>query len=834
MAGVFRHPPPIPPRKQDLISVPLLTTPPPNIGVGLAYGSGAASGAGLALSSGSASPFSSEFSSEFGEPPFGSIAAASGVGATSVVGGKIVAAAAAASGSGLANAVANLGPGIGSGTAQGSGSASGVGVAFAAAVGASSGVGAAVSFSSSIIRTGVGSASGAGVALGKAPATIRTGVGAAVGHGLTSVIAASFNITVEQGSGRVTRDSDGDPVLTGVFVGPTPIAQHDLYTEITKPTGVPFFTAELTALLPGQQTAPTLSITKGWNNKARNVLTLTPSAQLEITSTIYGSDLGYRTRAADVGGVVPYPPILSEAFSIDREMALEPQQTAAAWGFGQITLSNDNGRFDSIASSWNSDGRAASIYRGTKTWDDKRGIWIDPPKTALTAMFVGLATPWFLDADKLTVPLRDATYWTEKSYQTDQYAGTGSYEGTTSLTGVLKPVARGGTASRPIKNITPVLIDPISLIYQYNNAPGTVVKLYEGGLSAPDLGAITFQADTTNLYSGAALPGRYRTDNSRGLFQLGSTPVRPITCDVTGAFPGGAVVTVAAQIALIMLTNDIAVPAANVNVASFSAAGIAYPYVAGVYFSSTDNPDGVEAVSKILSGFGAKLIPDRTGRLSCFVLRSLTGNEVPAFTIDTTNCVSITPIKLPEAVDPPPYRLRLAYQHNHTVQTSDLNSSANALQLQFVKTPDQYANWASTTILQRYRRPNDPPPFGGSLLDASDAQTVVTALGGLWGGRSRLYEVVLPIAFGLAIDLGNVVRLTYPMDDLYNGLLGQVVGERFSSSDSTITFRILVTEQFVAGGPSIQIPPSPPTNVQVTSPTAPGVPPNPPTSVTAS
>ncbi len=171
-------------------------------------------------------------------------------------------------------------------------------------------------------------------------------------------------------------------------------------------------------------------------------------------------------------------------------------------------------------------------------------------------------------------------------------------------------------------------------------------------------------------------------------------------------------------------------------------------------------------------------------------------------TIDTTNCISLTPVRLSTTIDPPPYRLRLAYQHNYTVQTSDLNTSTAvpATRIQFLQSPDTYASWSSNLILQRYRRPNDPAPFGGGLLVLAEAQVVVNELGDLFGGRSRLYDAVLPVAVGLAIDLGDPVNLVYPMDDLRNGRYGQVVGEQFRSGDATLTLRILVTtdSRFVA------------------------------------
>jgi hypothetical protein len=468
-----------------------------------------------------------------------------------------------------------------------------------------------------------------------------------------------------------------------------------------------------------------------------------------------------------------------------------------AWQWGNIRLANDDGRFDNISATWNVDGRPVEILRGAKRWDDSRGIWTDPRYSDLVPVFGGVATPWHLDVKELRIPLRDATYWIERPVNADQFAGTGLFQGTPQLAGTPKPMARGGTALYPIRNVTPVLIDPVNLIYLYNNGAGTVVNLYEGLAET-----ITFSADTSNLYSGTTPPGQYRTDNSRGAFQLGSIPVHAITADVTGEFPTEpGPITIAAEIVEKMFTRDMQLPIANIDLASFAAAKAAYPYIAGIYFAPNDNPDGATAASRVLSSFGAKLIITRTGELSCLVLRAIPVDAPAVAALDMTNLVSLTPLQLPNTVDPPPYRLRLAWQHNYTVQTSDLNATADQTVVQFAAAPDTYEAWSSLDIINQYRRPNDPPPFGGALLVKDDATQVVGELGILWGASRALYEAVVPVSVGLGLDIGDIVSLTYPVGTLRVGQLGQVVGERFRSSDATVVLQILAAVSVVTTVP---------------------------------
>jgi hypothetical protein len=80
------------------------------------------------------------------------------------------------------------------------------------------------------------------------------------------------------------------------------------------------------------------------------------------------------------------------------------------------------------------------------------------------------------------------------------------------------------------------------------------------------------------------------------------------------------------------------------------------------------------------------------------------------------------------------------------------------------------------------------------LLSIDGAQVVASGLGGLWSAaRRRLYSVVLPLAVGLPRDIGDVIGLVWPMDDLPGGRVGQIVGEQIRAGDSTITYLVLVS-----------------------------------------
>jgi hypothetical protein len=583
---------------------------------------------------------------------------------------------------------------------------------------------------------------------------------------------------VAQPTGGLPTASDGSTV---VATAKTPLPSRS----------VPVFCAEVSVAHPGSSAsfAPTF----GWGVLPWGALSLSQPS-LFSTATIYASDVGYRTKSGEVGGagdVQPYPPLLTEAFQMSRTANLDLTSAGAAAAWGAIVLSNVDGRFDAYPSSWNADRRAFSILFGRKVLDTTRGIFTDPSYAALKTYLRGMAGIWTLDNSGLTIPLRDASYWLDAPMQTSLYLGTGTYEGPATLAGVPKPKARGGTAASPICNVSPVLIDAANLVYQYTDGPGTVVNLYEGVAKT-----ITFASDTTNLYSGTTPAGQYRTDNSRGLFQLGSVPASgyAITLDCTGSFPLAGVQTRLFQVVRYLMIEDLGLDPSNVDLAAFWDADAAYPYTAGWWWAPTAATASTE-IPRLLSSVGAKLMPRRDGKLRPFVLRTLPATPpVVTARLDTTNIVNLSPQALPDTLSPPPYRIRVGWQHNFTVQTSGINTATStAAQRAFVGLSDRFSTWLSTAIQSAYPRPNDPDAIVSALLVQADALTVANDLGALWGsGAPGLYSIEVPFDVAIGIDLGDAVSVRYPQGSLRSGAYGQIVGEQFDSSGATATFSVLI------------------------------------------
>lgn len=518
-----------------------------------------------------------------------------------------------------------------------------------------------------------------------------------------------------------------------------------------------------------------------------NMSFATATPALPTPGHLYASDTGYRTRSGDSTGMRIYKGRLDSAFAIDRRVELDPAKATGSVAWGTINLLNALSDYDGIANSSNSDARPVKVLAYNKIWDAKRQIYIDPPYANLVPVFTGIATPWFCDENALQIPIRDGTYFLQQPIQTSLYGGTGGLDGTADLTGKYIPMTRGGTAGAPVLNVSPIPVDPTHLVYQYTDGPGTVQALYEGQLA----GGITFSADVADLYSGTTPAGQYRTCNAKGLFQLGSSPVYPITADVTGQFIASGAVTTIIEIAKQLLLEQSLLPTSMLNTAQFDAANALYPYVGG-FFQGTDVMAGADAIDAVLSGIGAKLVPTRTGGLQCLVLRAPTGTPIASY--DETQIVSLVANSVGAPLDPPPYRYRVGYQQNWTVQTSGFNPSASvtAARKSFVANQFRYAFAANAATLAAYQKPSDPDPLPGLMTSQSDAQSVANDLMALWGVRRRYYQIAFPIGLGIKHEIGDIITISYPTDDLQAGLPGVVIGEQFRGGDATTTLMVLI------------------------------------------
>jgi hypothetical protein len=571
-------------------------------------------------------------------------------------------------------------------------------------------------------------------------------------------------------------DELGPPALSAI----APIARN--FGAVARVDGPLFLLADFQIYAPGD------TITGGWSYGSDPIGSPSPEeSALDSYDTLRASDAGYRTPPTDSYGWAVYPPKLDAQTDIDREVMLSPFENAIGRAWGAARFLNSDGTLDSIASSRNADGRPMLIRIGRKVRDDARGYFADPLLSACAELFAGIGGTMTLEETALSIPFRDATYWLERSLQANRYAGTGTYEGPAAMAGMLKPKTRGGTSSAPVRRVTPVVVDAANGILQYTDAAGTVVELYEGGHA----GGITFAGDTTDLYAGSTPAGQYRTDNSRGLLQLGTyPPAAEITIDCTGAFPSGSTVTTVGGLAQRLMIEDMLLPGDYVETGAFAGLDAALPLLAGWHWK--EETSGVAALSVLLRSANARLAATRTRQLRPVLLRALPADTAAVASYGTAEIASLRPVPLSAPLTPPAARWRVGWGRNHTLTTSGFLASITAEELQEAATEYRVASWFSAATAAAYLKPNDPEILETALLGSDDGDSLAAVLGDLWGVRRRVYEVELPVALWLRHEIGDPIVITWPADDLRNGKMGMIFSDSFRAGSAGARFLVLV------------------------------------------
>lgn len=538
--------------------------------------------------------------------------------------------------------------------------------------------------------------------------------------------------------------------------------------------GAPVYLLEVEARLPGSATVP---YARGLGAAPAGALRRRLATR-ELTTLLRASDAGYRTGPGDAPGVVAYPAVMTQPFGLERLLGVSPTSAGATAAWGRAVLSNADRRYDGVAQRFNADGRRARILSGRQIWDGGRGLWRDPPYSSLTEIFAGVAEPWSLTETSLEIPLRDVSYLLERTLQTGTYAGTGGYEGTADMAGRLRPLVVGGTPASPVRQVTPVLVDPVARIY---DAGGPVVRLYEGG----DPTNIPYDGDVADLYSGTWPLGTYRTCNARGLFQVHAAPAFALTVDVA---VGGN--TAAASLARALLTRAL-VPDALVDEASFLGLAAAAPWTSGWWWGEA--VDAAAAVKFLLASVGARLVTGRSGRLRAVRVAALPAGTRPVATYSAAQIVSLVPVDLGAPLSPSPAAWQVGWGRNHTVQTSGLDGGLDAAAAAALGQAWRQVGADNPQVLLTTRRPSRPELVETAQLTSAGAASLAAGLRDLWSQPrpARAYRMTVPGALAMRHEAGDPIVVAYPADDLDAGRLCQVVGDGMTAGGDTGTYTIL-------------------------------------------
>lgn len=320
---------------------------------------------------------------------------------------------------------------------------------------------------------------------------------------------------------------------------------------------------------------------------------------------------------------------------------------AATIGYGVVEMVN-LGDLDYLVD-YGFDGRVIRILAG----DDSATI------DQFSVVFRGTMEQPEFTWKTLTIRLRDRMAELDVPCFLNLYQGTNALplgvEGTPNdIKGQTKPLIFGR-----VRGVTPPQVNSSKLIYQVNDgAIDSVDAVYDAGLQ---LTADVPYVDLNDMMTNAPSPGTYRVLNSGGYVRLGSSPVNPVTMDLTdGGLTTAQVITAIATTVAHILPTD-------VSAADATALDLIAPAVVGIW--CTGSSPIKQHLDEVAASLGCWYGFDRLGVLRMGQLNAPTGTPTVTFTdreiIDLERTATADTDK-----GVPTYQVSINHTKNYTVMTT--------------------------------------------------------------------------------------------------------------------------------------------------------------------
>lgn len=392
-------------------------------------------------------------------------------------------------------------------------------------------------------------------------------------------------------------------------------------------------------------------------------------------ATLYLSDVGFTTGADDTPPNTIMPPVLSEPYSFESSLALDGSGAADS-AFGAIRILNGDadrlgdampqGEMDALLdkawSGWPIEIRVGGTFNLGRA--DERTLKF----SEFGLFFKGTAGSPTATRDEIVLPIRNPMARLETTLNERVYAGTGGLEGDAAVAGVNKPRGWG-----QVRHATPVLINALLRIYQYNDGP--VLSLDAAQDNGVDL-PVDADYPTYEALAAAVIPlGSCASCKALGLARHSTTPVGEFTVDFKGDASGGGYVSSAPAIARRMAVTCGASPLSDpeeIDAVAFADVGLAAPFTVNFYTGGAVYTVA-EAIREVMASVGGFATFDRVGRLSVGILAE--PSDAPVAT-HTSADFAEDPIEV-ESIEPV-YRWVLGYRRNHTVQQADALGAISA------------------------------------------------------------------------------------------------------------------------------------------------------------
>ncbi|MBP2310490.1 hypothetical protein GBZ48_31535 [Azospirillum melinis] len=459
--------------------------------------------------------------------------------------------------------------------------------------------------------------------------------------------------------------------------------------------------------------------------------------------TLYSATEDFETSFGETPENTLFPGTLLSPLRVERSLVSGLLGGTVAVSYGEAELVGVDRTYDDIVQDFDVAGRPIEIKVGAPDWRFADFI----------TLFDGTASGWRADEDKLIVQLRGWEFLLEVAFESRTFAGTGGLAGTSDLEGKRIPVALGW-----LKNVTPAFVIPNELLFQVHGGQVSDIPfVYVRGAAlnkGPDY-------PTPEALRAATVPANsFITCLAAGLFRveyLNDQEKGAVTCDVKGAVIGGVFLETTAQIIGHILQDRGAVPA--VRIASLSGAPWQFHRPVGFYAGPEDSSTCADVTTKLLRGCCGWGGFSRKGLFSLGSVRLAAGPAVGIY--EEPDIKSVVPVDLPDELATPPWRWRVGYDRNWTVQTNDLAGLVIEDRKKWLKEEQRLAEITNPTTKAFYQKPGDPDPVDAYFRDRDDAQRLAEELEILWRSPRGLYRVTLGNQ-AFARELGDVVQITYP------------------------------------------------------------------------
>jgi hypothetical protein len=484
----------------------------------------------------------------------------------------------------------------------------------------------------------------------------------------------------------------------------------------------------------------------------------------------------------------------SEPVRVERRLEIAPNgaySSIATSAAGEVQLANADAALDPYL------GPAELALEGREirlsvapVLSNLQGERVPPDLADFNQMFVGLIDGLSWTRDSITIRVTDDRVRLNAPVQQHIFTGGGGLDGTADLAGVTRPLAYGTCF-----NISPVLIDPFRLIYQWHDGEARAVDAaYDKGVVLTEHSRVeTYEAlaamqpvDPVDAADGAFTIGTYVSCPKFGCLRLGGIPAGRVTADVRGsgsvdaAFrffvdgrrfadgrgfdSGGGLIHAhtVPQVAITLLRNA---GVDNLNVNQFAQLDEDEPRDVGLFLEAGGNRTVTDCVAYVLAGNGCFLFRGPDG---FYQLRRLLPPSRETVNIEADAIVAGSMQRMPPPWGQPWPRWRVRYARNWTVMNDgDLAPAVDNERKVFFKREAAEAEIVDDVTVVAY------PARGPGLLDTAlvkqkDAEAQARRMRDFYARGRVMYQFSTKNA-GYRADLGDTIRVQYPRFTTVNG-----------------------------------------------------------------